>query len=48
MKDRLPHLPSAAQVRRPISSEAVGRWRVHADALEPARRFLAAQGIVVE
>lgn len=37
--------PSAAQVRRPINADAVGRWRVHAEALEPVRRFFASQGI---
>jgi tetratricopeptide (TPR) repeat protein len=40
--------PSAAQVRRPINADAVGRWRVHAEALEPVRRFFEANGIVVD
>ncbi len=40
--------PSAAQVRRPINADAVGRWRVHADALAPVRRFFEANGIVVD
>ena len=40
--------PSAAQVRRPLYREAVDRWRLHADALEPARLFLAERGIAVE
>ncbi len=40
--------PSAAQVRRPLYRDAVARWRLHADALEPARRFLQANGIDVE
>lgn len=39
--------PSAAQVRRPLYRDAVDRWRMHADALEPARRFLADHGIDV-
>jgi tetratricopeptide (TPR) repeat protein len=30
--------PSAAQVRRPIYKDSVAKWRVHAQALEPARR----------
>ncbi|MFS0772018.1 sulfotransferase [Sphingomonas sp. 1P08PE] len=37
--------PSAAQVRRPINADAVGRWRVHAEAMAPVRRFFEAQGI---
>ena len=37
--------PSAAQVRRPIYRDSIARWRLHADALEPVRAFLAAQGI---
>ncbi len=40
--------PSAAQVRRPINADAVGRWRVHADALAPVRRFFEANGIAVD
>jgi tetratricopeptide (TPR) repeat protein len=37
--------PSAAQVRRPINADAVGRWRAYAEALEPARAWLEGQGI---
>jgi hypothetical protein len=37
--------PSAAQVRQPIHSGAVERWRAYADALAPARAFLESQGI---
>ena len=40
--------PSAAQVRRPLYRDAVERWRLHAEALKPAREFLAANGIRVE
>lgn len=40
--------PSAAQVRRPLYRDAVDRWRRHADALAPARAFLAQHGIVVD
>ncbi|WP_271299995.1 tetratricopeptide repeat-containing sulfotransferase family protein [Sphingomonas sp. CV7422] len=40
--------PSAAQVRRPLYRDAVDRWRRHAEALAPARAFLAERGIVVE
>ena len=39
--------PSAAQVRRPINADAVGRWRSYADALAPARAWLEARGIDV-
>jgi hypothetical protein len=39
--------PSAAQVRRPINADAVGKWRSHADALEPVRAWLAEQNIDV-
>jgi tetratricopeptide (TPR) repeat protein len=40
--------PSAAQVRRPIYRDAVARWRVHAEALAPARAFFEAEGIAIE
>lgn len=40
--------PSAAQVRRPIYRDSVERWRRHAEALEPARAYLAARGISTE
>lgn len=40
--------PSAAQVRRPIYSDSVARWRAHADALEPARQLIEAAGIAVD
>lgn len=36
--------PSAAQVRRPINADAVGRWRTHEAALAPARDWLASRG----
>jgi tetratricopeptide (TPR) repeat protein len=37
--------PSAAQVRRPLNADAVGRWRRHGDALEPVRAWFEGQGI---
>lgn len=37
--------PSAAQVRRPIYADSVGRWKQHAEVLEPVRRFLEQAGI---
>jgi len=37
--------PSAAQVRRPINADSVGKWRAYADALAPARTWLETQGI---
>ncbi|WP_395398283.1 tetratricopeptide repeat-containing sulfotransferase family protein [Novosphingobium sp. BL-8A] len=40
--------PSAAQVRRPINADGLGKWRAHAAALEPARAWLAGQGIVTD
>jgi len=40
--------PSAAQVRRPLNADAVGRWRAHAEALQAARDWLEAQSIEVE
>ncbi len=38
---------SAAQVRRPLYSESVGKWRRYADQLEPLARELEANGISV-
>jgi len=40
--------PSAAQVRRPLNADAIGRWRIHAEALEPVRAFFAAHDIAVD
>lgn len=40
--------PSAAQVRRPIYRDSIGRWRAHTDALAPVHGFLEANGIAVE
>jgi len=40
--------PSAAQVRRPIYSDSVARWRAHDDALEPARQLIESAGIAVD
>ncbi|WP_225205726.1 tetratricopeptide repeat-containing sulfotransferase family protein [Novosphingobium huizhouense] len=40
--------PSAAQVRRPIYTEAVARWKRHADVLEPVRQYLVRAGVAVE
>ncbi len=40
--------PSAAQVRRPINAEGIGKWRNHAAAMEPVRKWFAAQGIATE
>jgi hypothetical protein len=37
--------PSAAQVRRALNADAVGRWRAHAEALGPVREWFAGQGI---
>ncbi|GFE75060.1 tetratricopeptide repeat-containing sulfotransferase family protein [Novosphingobium sp. TCA1] len=40
--------PSAAQVRRPLNRDGVGKWRSYEEALAPARAWLDAQGIAVE
>jgi len=40
--------PSAAQVRRPINADSVGKWRAHEDALVPALSWLKTQGIEVD
>jgi tetratricopeptide (TPR) repeat protein len=40
--------PSAAQVRRPLNADAVGKWRAHEAALRPVADWLEAQGIEIE
>jgi tetratricopeptide (TPR) repeat protein len=40
--------PSAAQVRRPIYKDSVSKWRVHAEACEPALRVFERHGIAVK
>ena len=40
--------PSAAQVRRPIYTESVARWKRHAEVLEPVRRFFEHAGIAID
>jgi len=40
--------PSAAQVRRPLNADAVGKWRLHEAALRPVAAWLKAQGIAIE
>lgn len=40
--------PSAAQVRRPINSDGIGKWRVHEAAMEPVGRFFEAHGITFD
>ncbi|MFC3215130.1 sulfotransferase family protein [Novosphingobium panipatense] len=37
--------PSAAQVRRPMNRDGLEKWRAYEAALEPARSWLAGQGI---
>ncbi|GGD67177.1 sulfotransferase [Croceicoccus mobilis] len=39
--------PSAAQVRRPINADGVGKWRTHEAKLAPVRDWLAGQGFDV-
>ena len=36
--------PSAAQVRRPLNADGVGKWRTHAQPLEHVRAWLEAEG----
>lgn len=40
--------PSAAQVRRPLNADAVGRWRAHEQALRPVADWLEAKGIAID
>lgn len=40
--------PSAAQVRRPLNADAVGRWRAYEEALRPVADWFEAQGIATE
>lgn len=40
--------PSAAQVRQPIYTNSVARWKQHRALLEPAMRFLEREGIAVD
>ena len=39
--------PSAAQVRRPINADGIGKWRTHATHLEPVRRWFENNGIEI-
>jgi len=39
--------PSAAQVRRPLNADAIGRWRLY-EGLRPVAAWLEAQGIRIE
>ena len=36
---------SAAQVRRPINADGIGKWRMHEGALAPVAEWFEAQGI---
>lgn len=40
--------PSAAQVRRPINANAVGRWRSYEEQLRPVADWFEAQGIEIK
>ena len=40
--------PSAAQVRRPIYTDSVARWKQHAEVLAPVRAYFEQAGIIVE
>jgi tetratricopeptide (TPR) repeat protein len=39
--------PSAAQVRRPLNADSIGKWRSYEEALQPARAWLEEQGIEI-
>ena len=38
---------SAAQVRRPINADGIGKWRTHAEALAPVAAWFESQGIAI-
>jgi cytochrome c-type biogenesis protein CcmH/NrfG len=40
--------PSAAQVRRPLNADSVGKWRAHEAALRPVAAWLEDQGFTVD
>ncbi|MCJ2179696.1 tetratricopeptide repeat-containing sulfotransferase family protein [Novosphingobium album (ex Hu et al. 2023)] len=40
--------PSAAQVRRKLNSEGIGRWKTHEDGMAGVRAFFEAEGIPVD
>ena len=40
--------PSAAQVRRPLNADGIGKWRTHEARLRPVADWLAAQGVTIE
>lgn len=40
--------PSAAQVRQPIYSSSVARWKSHAEVLAPVQRFFEQAGIAID
>lgn len=40
--------PSAAQVRQPIYSDSVARWKRHAEVMEPVRRVFEHAGIAID
>lgn len=45
---RAVHTPSALQVRKPIYTTSIGRWRHYQAWLEPLRRMLSAAGLSLE
>ncbi|MCT2398732.1 tetratricopeptide repeat-containing sulfotransferase family protein [Novosphingobium mangrovi (ex Huang et al. 2023)] len=40
--------PSAAQVRRSLNAEGIGRWKTHAEGMAEVRSFFEAQGIPID
>ncbi|WP_052223605.1 tetratricopeptide repeat-containing sulfotransferase family protein [Novosphingobium malaysiense] len=40
--------PSAAQVRRSLNTEGIGRWKTHAEGMAEVRAYFEAQGIAID
>ena len=40
--------PSAAQVRRSLNADGVGRWKTHADGMAEVGAFFAERGISID
>lgn len=40
--------PSAAQVRRKLNADGIGRWKTHAGGMADVRAFFAAEGIAID
>lgn len=40
--------PSAAQVRRTLNADGIGRWKTHEQGMAPVRAFFKAEGIAID